>query len=109
MKSLLRDAWDRFLLLFPLVSMGLLALGTYWLVRSTPPSTGAVAARMDFGGALLSLTARGAWVYAGGADGAVYGWRPDDGQRRVFAAGHPRWVHGVEDTAPTRLVSWRRT
>jgi lipopolysaccharide export system protein LptC len=46
MKSLLRDAWDRFLLLFPLVSMGLLALGTYWLVRSTPPSTGAVAARV---------------------------------------------------------------
>lgn len=36
----LRDAWDRSLLYFPLVSMGLLALGTYWLVRSTPESTG---------------------------------------------------------------------
>jgi hypothetical protein len=36
------DVWDRFLLYFPLVSMGLLALGTYWLVRSTPvpPSGG---------------------------------------------------------------------
>ena len=40
MMTLLRDAWDRFLLYFPLVSMGLLALGTYWLVRSTPPASG---------------------------------------------------------------------
>ncbi len=45
MIRILRDAWDRFLLYFPLVSMGLLALGTYWLVRSTPPATGQVAAR----------------------------------------------------------------
>ena len=36
----LRDAWDRSLLYFPLVSMGILALGTYWLVRSTPESAG---------------------------------------------------------------------
>ncbi len=40
MIRLLRDAWDRSLLYFPLVSMGLLALGTYWLVRSTPESSG---------------------------------------------------------------------
>ena len=32
----LRDAWERFLLYLPLAVMGLLALGTYWLVRSTP-------------------------------------------------------------------------
>jgi lipopolysaccharide export system protein LptC len=36
----LREGWDRFLLYFPLVSMGLLASGTYWLVRSTPPADG---------------------------------------------------------------------
>ncbi len=45
MTRLLRDVWDRFLLYFPLVSMGLLASGTYWLVRTTPPATGQVAAR----------------------------------------------------------------
>jgi lipopolysaccharide export system protein LptC len=45
MMGLLRDAWERFLLYFPLVSMGLLALGTYWLVRSTPPVVGVVAQR----------------------------------------------------------------
>jgi lipopolysaccharide export system protein LptC len=43
MRSFLREAWERFLLYFPLVSMGLLALGTYWLVRSTPPTSGPVA------------------------------------------------------------------
>lgn len=42
MRFVLRDAWERFLLYFPLVSMGLLALGTYWLVRSTPPAGGPV-------------------------------------------------------------------
>ncbi len=45
--DLLRDAWDRFLLYLPLGVMALLALGTYWLVRSTPsldtPSAPAVA------------------------------------------------------------------
>jgi lipopolysaccharide export system protein LptC len=41
----LRDVWERFLLFFPLVSMGLLALGTYWLVRSTPPGDGPVVQR----------------------------------------------------------------
>ena len=46
MIQLLRNAWDRSLLYFPLVSMGVLALGTYWLVRSTPPSGGAVVERV---------------------------------------------------------------
>jgi len=41
MTRLLRDIWDRFLLYFPLVSMGLLALGTYWLVRTSPSVGGA--------------------------------------------------------------------
>jgi lipopolysaccharide export system protein LptC len=45
MMGLLREAWERFLLYFPLISMGLLALGTYWLVRSTPPAAGVVAQR----------------------------------------------------------------
>jgi lipopolysaccharide export system protein LptC len=33
---LLKETWERFLLYLPLVFMGSLALGTYWLVRSTP-------------------------------------------------------------------------
>lgn len=45
MMAVLRDAWERFLLYFPLVFMGLLALGTYWLVRSTPSAAGPVPAR----------------------------------------------------------------
>ena len=36
MKNFLYDAWERFLLYLPLMVMGTLALGTYWLVRSTP-------------------------------------------------------------------------
>lgn len=46
MMSMLRDAWDRSLLYFPLISMGLLALGTYWLVRSTPPVSGPTAQKV---------------------------------------------------------------
>ena len=46
MMSMLRDVWDRSLLYFPLISMGLLALGTYWLVRSTPPASGSLAQRV---------------------------------------------------------------
>nr|WP_295772923.1 LPS export ABC transporter periplasmic protein LptC [Rhodoferax sp.] len=46
MMSILRDAWDRSLLYFPLISMGLLALGTYWLVRSTPQVGGPTAQRV---------------------------------------------------------------
>lgn len=33
-----KDVWDRFLLYLPLALMALLALGTYWLVRSAAPS-----------------------------------------------------------------------
>ena len=33
---LLRRAWDRLAIYLPIMLMGLLALGTYWLVRSTP-------------------------------------------------------------------------
>ena len=36
MKALLREGWDRFLLYLPLACMGVLALGTYWMARSTP-------------------------------------------------------------------------
>lgn len=36
-KSIAREAWDRFLLYLPLVFMAALALGSYWMVRSAPP------------------------------------------------------------------------
>ena len=36
MIRLLRQAWDRLALFLPVLLMGVLALGTYWLVRSTP-------------------------------------------------------------------------
>jgi lipopolysaccharide export system protein LptC len=35
-RNLLSEAWERFLLYLPLMVMAALALGTYWLVRSTP-------------------------------------------------------------------------
>ncbi len=38
--AILKDAWDRFLLYLPVAFMALLALGTYWLVRSAPPVSG---------------------------------------------------------------------
>lgn len=37
--KLLRTAWDHASLYLPVVLMGVLALGTYWLVRSTPVFT----------------------------------------------------------------------
>lgn len=37
MKARLREAWDRFLLYVPMACMAVLALGTYWMVRTTPP------------------------------------------------------------------------
>jgi lipopolysaccharide export system protein LptC len=43
--QLLRDAWDRFLLHVPLTVMVVLALGTYWLVRSTSVATDPVEQR----------------------------------------------------------------
>lgn len=36
MITLIRAGWDRLSLYLPVLLMGLLALGTYWLVRSTP-------------------------------------------------------------------------
>lgn len=38
MKARLHERWDRFLLYLPLACMGVLALGSYWMVRSTPTS-----------------------------------------------------------------------
>jgi lipopolysaccharide export system protein LptC len=34
--ALLRSAWDKLALYLPIILMGVFALGTYWLVRSTP-------------------------------------------------------------------------
>jgi lipopolysaccharide export system protein LptC len=39
----LKDAWDRFLLYIPLAFMVVLALGSYWLVRIAPASSGPAA------------------------------------------------------------------
>lgn len=50
MKRLARLAWDRLSIYLPLLLMGVLALGTYWLVRSTPlfePDTPEQAQRRD--------------------------------------------------------------
>jgi len=38
-QAIAREAWDRFLLYLPLVCMTVLALGSYWMVRSVPPIT----------------------------------------------------------------------
>jgi lipopolysaccharide export system protein LptC len=37
--GILRAAWDRASIYLPIILMGVLALGTYWLVRSTPVFT----------------------------------------------------------------------
>ena len=47
MKPVLREAWERFLLYLPLIFMGTLALLTYWLVRTTPDTTGVAAPRVE--------------------------------------------------------------
>jgi len=36
-QSIAREAWDRFLLYLPLACMAVLALGSYWMVRSEVP------------------------------------------------------------------------
>jgi lipopolysaccharide export system protein LptC len=36
MSPVLRQGWDRFTLYLPIILMGLLALGTWWLVRNAP-------------------------------------------------------------------------
>ncbi|MDR7307371.1 LPS export ABC transporter periplasmic protein LptC [Rhodoferax saidenbachensis] len=46
MNRFLYDAWDRALLYLPIAIMGVLALGTYWLVRSTPVQDVAQAERV---------------------------------------------------------------
>lgn len=43
--AFLREAWDRFLLYLPLACMAVLALGTYWMVRSAPAPAEPVAVR----------------------------------------------------------------
>lgn len=40
MNKALSNLWERLMLYLPLVVMGILALGTYWLVRSTPDIAG---------------------------------------------------------------------
>ena len=45
MKLTVHSLWERLLLYLPLVVMGLLALGTYWLVRSTPAASGPAVAQ----------------------------------------------------------------
>jgi lipopolysaccharide export system protein LptC len=49
-KSLLRAAWEQVSIYLPILLMGILALGTYWLVRNTPifaPAAAPVAASHD--------------------------------------------------------------
>jgi lipopolysaccharide export system protein LptC len=45
MIGILRAAWDRASIYLPIILMGVLALGTYWLVRSTPVFTPPLPAR----------------------------------------------------------------
>ncbi len=45
MIGILRAAWDRVSIYLPIILMGVLALGTYWLVRSTPVFTAPEAPR----------------------------------------------------------------
>lgn len=45
MKALLQTAWDRVSIYLPAILMGLLALGTYWLVRNTAQVTAPEVAR----------------------------------------------------------------
>ncbi len=50
MKRQLQRIWDRASIYLPLILMGLMALGSWWLVRSTPgaiPATPTVAARHE--------------------------------------------------------------
>lgn len=37
-QAIVREAWDRFLLYLPLACMAVLALGSYWMVRSEAPA-----------------------------------------------------------------------
>ena len=46
-QSIIREVWDRFLLYLPLVFMAVLALGSYWMVRSAPPLAEPVVPRVQ--------------------------------------------------------------
>lgn len=46
-QTLVREAWDRFLLYLPLACMAVLALGSYWMVRSAPPPATPAAPRVQ--------------------------------------------------------------
>ena len=45
--NLFKEVWERFLLYLPLALMALLALGTYWLVRTVPTSAGAATTQVQ--------------------------------------------------------------
>jgi len=45
-QTFVSEAWDRFLLYLPLACMAVLALGSYWVVRSTPPVQSAAPERV---------------------------------------------------------------
>ena len=44
MTPVLRQGWEKFSLYLPIILMGMLALGTWWLVRNAPAPVAAVAA-----------------------------------------------------------------
>ena len=44
--GIVRDAWENFLLYLPLTCLGILALTTYWMVRSTPKAGAPIVAAM---------------------------------------------------------------
>lgn len=46
-RTLAREAWDRFLLYLPLACMAVLALGSYWMVRSASPLDAPAAPRVQ--------------------------------------------------------------
>ena len=45
LRAVVRDAWDQVSIYLPVILMGLMALGTYWLARNTPVFTAAEPAR----------------------------------------------------------------
>ena len=46
MIGVLRHAWDRLSIYLPVLLMGLLALGTWWLVKNTPGPIAAARTRL---------------------------------------------------------------
>ena len=70
-------------------------------------ATGRVERTLDLGSDILSLASDGPQMVAGGADGRVLVWRDGDAAPRTLAAGHERWVNGV-DVVGERVVTWSR-